>query len=757
MQPLTQTLLAILIALPSLMAKDFYISPNGRDEHDGSSIHTPFATLQKAANVMSPGDTCYIRKGSYHQTLDLSGIAGEEGRPLTFRPYKSEKVLLDGTQPITSKWIVDEGMVYKTRLTTDITQLFVNDHLMTLARFPNATAFSDLVWHRSNARISKTKESTNGTITCRDDHLAQLDTSLNNCVALMNFGAHATGTRLVENHKAGSNSFTYSPALHKYKLSDFFFFEGGVNDAERALLDSSEEWAYDESTKTLFFWPKNVDHLSQYKLRGKQQTYAITGDASTKYITIEGLSFFATTFSFTQSDFINIQECDFDYYAASKRSLGVLGPSETAQFIGSEGDTCQQILIYNCVFKNADASALQLSHVDQMTIENNLFENIDYACANNDRGTGQPFSASTAIRVSMSKDFIYRRNSFRRSGNAQTLAVSYETPYLNKKFRAPYYEPEKLNPPLFEDNLFTECGLLHTDGSALYMAHSHVRESITRRNWFINNGQRDFRYDGDNTPLQGVHGNLYRNVVWGTPLKRRSPSGGDGFRVKGAYHEVYHNLGLGCSDINIEVNKGGNEGTQTRNNVAKMLGDHPMPGEFSNNYREQKTTRSVASMLRNPSQWDFRPKSDAQEIIDQGIPLSVSVKGKSFPINDDFHGLAPDLGPYEYGDHYYWIPGRQSVKASMPIPKNQSQNISLDTDLIYLIGLKGEKAAVYFGTNASNMKVIKVQTASENIVIPEALRANTTYYWRVDTKNSDDEVIQGDTWSFTTTFNTSSH
>ncbi|HBR94332.1 MAG TPA: hypothetical protein DEA90_09235 [Opitutae bacterium] len=117
------------------------MAPDGDDRNAGTSPEQPFALIQRAVDVMRPGDTCYIRAGVYRETIDLAGKAGLSGQPITLTNYMAEQVILDGTVQIDSAWTLDEGEVYKTTLPQNVTQLFVDDELMTLARFPNAQAF----------------------------------------------------------------------------------------------------------------------------------------------------------------------------------------------------------------------------------------------------------------------------------------------------------------------------------------------------------------------------------------------------------------------------------------------------------------------------------------------------------------------------------------------------------------------------------------------------------------------------------------
>lgn len=61
----------------------YYVATDGNDSNNGSS-GTPFLTIQKAADVVSAGDTVIIRDGTYTTTVDslatlyTSGTAGNE-------------------------------------------------------------------------------------------------------------------------------------------------------------------------------------------------------------------------------------------------------------------------------------------------------------------------------------------------------------------------------------------------------------------------------------------------------------------------------------------------------------------------------------------------------------------------------------------------------------------------------------------------------------------------------------------------------
>ena len=71
----------------------FYVSPSGDDVNNGS-YDSPWRTLEKAADSAKPGDTIWIRAGTYYETLS-SCNSGEKDAYITFKNMESETVVID--------------------------------------------------------------------------------------------------------------------------------------------------------------------------------------------------------------------------------------------------------------------------------------------------------------------------------------------------------------------------------------------------------------------------------------------------------------------------------------------------------------------------------------------------------------------------------------------------------------------------------------------------------------------------------------
>lgn len=65
-----------------LFGKTYYVAPNGSDRNDGSQ-NAPFRTIQKAADVVRPGDTVYVLAGEYQERVVIK-TSGTPGNPIVF-------------------------------------------------------------------------------------------------------------------------------------------------------------------------------------------------------------------------------------------------------------------------------------------------------------------------------------------------------------------------------------------------------------------------------------------------------------------------------------------------------------------------------------------------------------------------------------------------------------------------------------------------------------------------------------------------
>ncbi len=81
---------------PFTSPRTYYVATNGSDLHNGRSLSSAFRSINRAISAANPGDTIEVRGGVYPGgiTIFTPGVAQAWIR---MRPYRDEKVVIDGT------------------------------------------------------------------------------------------------------------------------------------------------------------------------------------------------------------------------------------------------------------------------------------------------------------------------------------------------------------------------------------------------------------------------------------------------------------------------------------------------------------------------------------------------------------------------------------------------------------------------------------------------------------------------------------
>ena len=176
--------------------------------------------------------------------------------------------------------------------------------------------------------------------------------------------------------------------------------------------------------------------------------------------------------------------------------------------------------------------------------------------------------------------------------------------------------------------------------------------------------------------------------------------------------------------------------------------DFPVPGIVDHNWSADVKGGDIRDQLKDPDNLDFRPKQNA-EIIDAGALIKTK--------NIQFKGNNPDIGAYEFGDRYYWIPGFKAKTSSSPIPPNNANHVKPDAALMWLEANQSNESLVYFDSNLTavetanqNSKCFMGSFDSESNVLPlesKNINSGATYYWRVDSKING-KIVKGPIWTF---------
>lgn len=122
--------LAVVLLLPALSARaeHLYVAPDGSDQNAGTES-APFATLTRAQSSANPGDTVYLRGGTYAFNSDTAanGVlldkSGQPNQPIRYLAYAGEHPVLDFANMtakaritgirVTASWLELKGLELK--------------------------------------------------------------------------------------------------------------------------------------------------------------------------------------------------------------------------------------------------------------------------------------------------------------------------------------------------------------------------------------------------------------------------------------------------------------------------------------------------------------------------------------------------------------------------------------------------------------------------------------------------------------------
>ncbi|MEX0330064.1 MAG: right-handed parallel beta-helix repeat-containing protein [Puniceicoccaceae bacterium] len=653
-------------------SRAYFVAPDGLPGAAGT-IENPLASIQKAVDLMEPGDVCYIRAGTYREEITVAK-SGSAGKPIRLEAYSGELVILDGTEVIHGEWTRHDGSIFKTKLDTPVEQLFVGKRMMIEARWPNMTfeqRYDRSRWAKVDA------ESTHGKVFSKE--VAESGIDWTGAMACLNV-AHQwwTWNRPITSHEAGSEMLeypanlvglcNYDPAYEgpdnwsKNVWKDDYLYLFGKLEA----LDVETEWFYEKKSGYLYFHaPGDVDPTN-LEVKYKSRDYALFA-ADQKYIEISGINFFGTTFRLEDCDHCLIEDCELLYPSYSRTITEYdedRKESVITKIVGNHNTVRRCSMAYannmglmvmggynsveNCIIHDVNwfgtliYPALQLSASPHLGV--NWFDTIQYPPTVRTEENSEVTSFGN--RAS--------RNTLFNGGNALLV----------------YHAAESI----VEYNHVYNGGLACKDVSLIYGCWPFSRGSIIRYNW-VHDCYPDHGGIGIRADDQSRNNIFHHNVVWNC--------GGAGIIAKGDDNLIFNNTiinigghGNRMDYIFVPTRKEPfkqwavqwpqlekqNQQTQIINNISFNIKYWRGPDDI---LEENDNIRNNLTGIKKPGikdldGFDFMPLPGSG-IIDQGVVLPG--------YTDGFAGIAPDLGAYE-SDKEAWVAGADWQESYTLINRN---------------------------------------------------------------------------------------
>ena len=768
----------------------FFVAKDGDNSNSGT-IEAPFGSIQYAIGRLNSGDVLNIREGVYKEHLRINHLDGTADQRITIQSYNDEEVVVSGAKEIASEWFPHQGNIWKTKVDFDVTQLFLGDTMLTGARWPNISKD----WHELDD-----SDGGNPTPGSFWDLKTRANTNLNRSVhKVSDLGFSVEGAVAVDYNNKAVDVTQHNPGESSFdvdgRLSGHYYLTQDLD-----LLDQPKEWHYEEESGELYVWLDGDANPNSQVIEARgygegDTSKSVWTNTPAKSIGSEGdLSSWGTPDKILQmqrSSFIDFNDITFRVGAFD------LWGDHDITFEGTK-------FLYSAhprLMLNAEKRSIPWSP-DRNPYTNSAGGNgrVKGVDVNNDAGIVNHANPHNANLKWINNEFAYNfaGPDLDLGANAANFLIE-NSHFHNNPSNGGFASFRVWDGMVARRNSVHSIGFggmsrlgtkkaqsggkslgelnriydfhFSGDDSGIQINTGHTIGTSLRHNWIHDMpGRNGIRFDGD---PGGIGGTAHHNVSFNN---RR------GYRFKGDQHTLVGNLafdnekydfgvdndkfygyvsgydpatqGLLRPESGINVYDYRNTGRRGSNpsqgnlysivhNSAGNVERQPIPvlnpaNKTGNSMTRAERGHSIKDELRDAANFDFRPRFGSS-LIDTGT--------HKIGFTDGFIGAAPDIGPYEYGDDYYWIPGHKTEDAKSPIPMDGAASAKPNTDLIWLEGLGMSTNKVYFGSDSDKLDLQATQVS--NIFMPQqTLIPGETYHWRVDTV-ADDRVVPGDVWSFT--------
>ncbi|HET8609204.1 MAG TPA: right-handed parallel beta-helix repeat-containing protein [Burkholderiales bacterium] len=121
---------ALYLVLPiifahSVWAATYYVATDGSDSNSGTSLDSPFRTIQHAVNKAVAGDTVLVRGGTYREDVEMT-TGGTADQPINIFAYAGEIPVIKGSDVVTGWTRYSSAIWEKTGWPYNSQQVFVD-------------------------------------------------------------------------------------------------------------------------------------------------------------------------------------------------------------------------------------------------------------------------------------------------------------------------------------------------------------------------------------------------------------------------------------------------------------------------------------------------------------------------------------------------------------------------------------------------------------------------------------------------------
>jgi len=448
-QKITFTLFLAFILI-SAHATNYYFSATGNNNNSGITPSQAWFSLNKLNDVvLMPGDSILLKKDDIFIGEIYVKQSGTDQNPIvisSFGAAESKYATISGATSL-SDWIEtpNNPKIFSRRINLPVKQLYADDELLILARYPNGIAN----FLNASAKLATGQTTATG-LTQATDYWKGATLRANSINWVWE----------VATVKSFSNKVIYFTDSVRYQVDQGkpFYLENKLE-----LLDYPTEWFYDNLSKTLLYYPVNKRGLDTSNVKAVIFDCGILLGKQVKSIKISNIHF--NKFA----DFGILAPGDNSYISIEKCVFQDIGKIAIKLFRKSH-----HCIIANNYIKDALGRGISLTECWNNEITNNIVKNIGFI-----RGQGiSGVNGCTGI-VEELRDETYDRKYDRFDTIAHHNIITHNfidsCGYIGLRLDGAYNTAER--------NIIDHSMLHLDDGGGLYCYNSFTHSSIVRNNF----------------------------------------------------------------------------------------------------------------------------------------------------------------------------------------------------------------------------------------------------------------------------------
>ncbi|MFI8073616.1 discoidin domain-containing protein [Streptomyces sp. NPDC086033] len=589
----------------------YHVAPQGSDHAHGTQA-SPLRTIGACLDLVRPGDTCLIHKGTYRE--QLTPPSGTAGAPVTIAAYGDGPVTVDGTEKVTGWKDAGGGLIAAdTDLPPDpdFNAVFVDNARAAEGRWPNSGADPlNATWAEADT-------------TSTDQHIDDTDLPDANWTgatvhlwAGSNPWAQQTGTATASapgklDFKGGN--YRCTPLCMGNQPYRNYYLVGS-----KAALDQPGEWYYDKTAHRLFMVPPKGG-IAGHTVTAKHRLWGVDLSDSS-YLTVRGLDLWGTSLRTGKSSTGVVVDRLHATYISEYSTLPMPPDSDLA-IEPAEGHIVASRILDSGVQILGTGNTLKNSEIAQSAGDGVLVRGNGNTVTNNYiHDVGWMGSYTPGIEINGNGHTV-THNTIRRTGRA-AIDTAYQingTEYHDN--RIAYNDISEAMRTSRDGSPFYVCCYLNGTGSSI--DHNTAHDSSGQNGFYVDNYSGHFR--------------LHHNVAWNTGARGVYFNGHTGPSIANEDHNSSYGVGIGTASSAL-----GGATDASGSYFSNIIGPKPVTATQTGNPLPIVRSNLISATpgytnAVNGELWltPGSPAIDAGEVVDG--------------ITTDTLGAAPDQGAYEYG------------------------------------------------------------------------------------------------------------